>query len=106
MARTWEEYLFSEHHAVAVSPWKRLELFDLMVRRNDHFFKTGQAGLNQIGSFFGFGLRKGEDVENLQPVDKLKEALHSFRHQKTTETKSTGTNLSLDLESHSSVNAI
>lgn len=55
-ARLWEEYLFTVHNAVAVSPWKGkrgLQLLDVLVKPDRSIRWPGSRPvIHKIGSFF------------------------------------------------------
>jgi hypothetical protein len=83
-ARTWEEYLFTKHAALAVSPWKGrrgLQLLDVLIKRDTGLQLPGRPPvIHKIGTFFN--LREvgddGDDLELEEVFDRLKKAVLKY----------------------------
>jgi len=83
-ARTWEEYLFTKHTALAVSPWKGrrgLQLLDVLIKQDTGLHLPGRPPvIHKIGTFFN--LRKvgdeGDDLELEDVFDRLKKAVLKY----------------------------
>jgi hypothetical protein len=85
--------MFTEHTALAVTPWKgtrALQLLDVLVKQGHSFHFPGSAPvITKIGTFFSLH-KRSENADADAVVDKLKDAVHTLTTRNPADAKLPG----------------